>query len=36
MSQLKHIAALTMLRNDDFFLHKLVGYYGCELGKEIM
>ena len=34
MSQLKHIAALTMVRNDDFFLRKWVEYYGRELGKE--
>ena len=34
MSQFKHIAALTMVRNDDFFLRKWVGYYGRELGKE--
>ena len=34
MSQLKHIAALTMVRNDDFFLRKWVEYYGCELGRE--
>lgn len=34
MSQLKHIAALTMVRNDDFFLCKWVEYYGREIGKE--
>lgn len=34
MSTLKHIAALTMVRNDDFFLRKWVEYYGQELGKE--
>ena len=34
MSQFKHIAALTMARNDDFFLCKWVEYYGRELGKE--
>jgi len=34
MSQLKHVAALTMARNDDFFLRKWVEYYGRELGKE--
>jgi hypothetical protein len=34
MSQNKHIAALTMVRNDDFFLEKWVEYYGRELGKE--
>lgn len=31
---MKRIAALTMVRNDDFFLRKWVEYYGCELGKE--
>ena len=31
---MKKIAALTMVRNDDFFLHKWVDYYGSELGKE--
>lgn len=30
----KRIAALTMVRNDDFFLQKWVEYYGRELGKE--
>lgn len=34
MSHLKRIAALTMVRNDDFFLRKWVEYYGRELGKE--
>lgn len=34
MSQLKHIAAVTMVRNDDFFLSKWVEYYGRELGRE--
>ena len=34
MSKLKHIAVLTMVRNDDFFLRKWVDYYGRELGKE--
>ena len=34
MPDLKHIAALTMVRNDDFFLRKWVEYYGRELGKE--
>ncbi|MBR4645436.1 MAG: glycosyltransferase family 2 protein [Bacteroidaceae bacterium] len=34
MSQLKNIAVLTMVRNDDFFLRKWVEYYGRELGKE--
>ena len=28
------IAALTMVRNDDFYLRKWVEYYGRELGKE--
>ncbi len=31
---MKRIAALTMVRNDDFFLRKWVEYYGRELGKE--
>lgn len=31
---MKHIAALTMVRNDDFFLRKWVEYYGRELGLE--
>ena len=31
---MKKIAALTMARNDDFFLRKWVEYYGHELGKE--
>lgn len=31
---MKKIAAVTMVRNDDFFLRKWVGYYGKELGKE--
>ena len=30
----KRIAALTMARNDDFFLRKWVEYYGRELGRE--
>lgn len=30
----KRIAAITMVRNDDFFLRKWVEYYGRELGKE--
>ena len=34
MPKLKHIAALTMVRNDEFFLRKWVEYYGRELGKE--
>lgn len=31
---MKRIAALTMVRNDDFYLRKWVEYYGRELGKE--
>ena len=31
---MKRIAALTMVRNDDFFLRKWVEYYGREFGKE--
>ena len=31
---MKRIAALTLVRNDDFFLQKWVEYYGRELGKE--
>ena len=31
---MKKIAALTMARNDDFFLRKWVDYYGRELGRE--
>lgn len=31
---MKRIAALTMLRNDEFFLRKWVKYYGEQLGKE--
>lgn len=31
---MKKIAAITMVRNDDFFLRKWVEYYGRELGKE--
>ena len=31
---MKRIAALTMVRNDDFFLRKWVEYYGRELGKD--
>lgn len=31
---MKRIAALTMVRNDDFFLYKWVEYYGALLGKE--
>ena len=31
---MKRIAAITMVRNDDFFLRKWVEYYGRELGTE--
>lgn len=31
---MKRIAALTMVRNDDFFLRKWVEYYGAQLGKD--
>lgn len=31
---MKRIAALTMVRNDDFFLRKWVEYYGGQLGME--
>lgn len=31
---MKRIAALTMVRNDDFFLQKWISYYGKELGME--
>lgn len=31
---MKKIAAITMVRDDDFFLRKWVDYYGRELGKE--
>ncbi len=31
---MKKVCALTMVRNDDFFLRKWVSYYGQELGKE--
>ena len=31
---MKHIAAITMARNDEFFLSKWIEYYGHELGKE--
>ena len=30
----KRIAAITMVRNDDFFLQKWVDYYGKEIGRE--
>ena len=31
---MKRIAALTMVRNDEFYLRKWVEYYGTQLGKE--
>lgn len=31
---MKRIAAITMVRNDDFYLKKWVDYYGAQLGKE--
>jgi hypothetical protein len=31
---MKKIAAITMARNDDFYLRKWVAYYGAQLGKE--
>ena len=31
---MKRIAALTMARNDDFYLRKWVEYYGAQLGRE--
>lgn len=31
---MKNISALTMVRNDDFFLRKWVEYYGGQLGRE--
>ncbi|MBR1872558.1 MAG: glycosyltransferase family 2 protein [Bacteroidales bacterium] len=31
---MKKIAALTIVRNDDFYLRKWVDYYGTQLGKE--
>ena len=31
---MKRIAALTMVRNDDFYLRKWVDYYGAQLGRE--
>lgn len=33
-SKLKKIAAITMVRDDDFFLRKWVDYYGKELGRD--
>ena len=34
MSNAKRICALTMVRNDDFYLEKWVNYYGRELGRD--
>lgn len=31
---MKRIAAITMVRNDEFFLYKWIEYYGKQLGKE--
>ena len=31
---MKRIAAITMARNDDFFLNRWIEYYGKEIGKE--
>jgi len=31
---MKKIAALTMVRNDDFYLRKWVDYYGAQLGRD--
>lgn len=31
---MKKIAAITMVRNDDFYLEKWVEYYGAQLGRE--
>lgn len=31
---MKRIAAITMVRNDDFYLEKWVEYYGAQLGRE--
>lgn len=31
---MKRIAAITMVRNDDFYLEKWIEYYGAQLGKE--
>ena len=30
----KKICALTMVRNDEFYLRKWVAYYGGQLGRE--
>ena len=32
--KLKRIAAITMVRNDDFFLHRWLEYYGDQFGSE--
>ena len=32
--KLKRIAAITMVRNDDFFLHRWLKYYGDQFGPE--
>lgn len=34
IKKLKKIAAITMARNDDFFLERWIKYYGSELGNE--
>ena len=34
MAMAKKICALTMVRNDEFYLRKWVAYYGAELGYE--
>ncbi|MBR1406361.1 MAG: glycosyltransferase family 2 protein, partial [Bacteroidales bacterium] len=31
---MKRIAAVTMVRNDDFYLRKWVQYYGAQLGRD--
>lgn len=31
---MKKICAITMVRNDEFYLRKWVGYYGAQLGRE--
>lgn len=31
---MKNICAVTMVRNDDFFLRKWIAYYGAQLGEE--
>jgi len=32
--KLKRIAAITMARNDDFFLSRWIEYYGAQIGTE--